>query len=123
MDEGCLSFPGTALSRGLATVLEQQQQQRQGSSGGSNPSSEAPLRDNDDEDGASTDDSTDSLEEGPVLRSLSVEVRYQDLSGRSRQVRLEGFTARLFQHEFDHLKGVLLVDKVEEQLRAMGHTP
>jgi peptide deformylase len=113
MDEGCLSFPGTSLSRGLAKMLQKPDTDGSNLSKAASPVWEG----HDDEDAMS---SSHSLEEGPVERSVSVQVKYQDLAGRLRQVRLEGFTARLFQHEFDHLKGVLLVDKVGEQLRSMS---
>jgi peptide deformylase len=30
------------------------------------------------------------------------------------EVRLEGFVARVFQHEFDHLEGMVYLDRVED---------
>lgn len=49
-----------------------------------------------------------------VSRALGVEVRYQDPQGRRRKMRVEGFLARVLQHEVDHLEGILFTDKVED---------
>lgn len=53
---------------------------------------------------------------GNVLRSVSIEVQYQDLSGRFFQKSLEGLDARVFLHELDHLNGVLFIDKLVDGL-------
>lgn len=50
---------------------------------------------------------------GLVLRSLRVGLTYDDVAGTRHDLELEGFPARIFQHEFDHLEGVLFVDRVE----------
>lgn len=49
-----------------------------------------------------------------VPRAQAVEVRYQDLQGRRRKLRAEGFLARVLQHEIDHLQGVLFTDQVQD---------
>jgi peptide deformylase len=49
-----------------------------------------------------------------VPRAQAVEVRYQDLQGRRRKVRAEGYLARILQHEIDHLEGVLFTDRVQD---------
>src|SRR5690606_23410570 len=54
-------------------------------------------------------------ERGMVMRSYIVQVRYQNLKGETLTEMLEGFTAVIFQHERDHLDGILLTDRVEEQ--------
>jgi peptide deformylase len=46
----------------------------------------------------------------PVSRPLTVEVGYQDLGGEHHRVPLEGFLARIWLHEMDHLNGILFVD-------------
>jgi peptide deformylase len=51
---------------------------------------------------------------GEVPRSDTVSVRYQDLQGRRRRLNAEGYLARIFQHEIDHLEGVLFTDRVED---------
>ncbi|MGI2853875.1 peptide deformylase [Shewanella algae] len=50
-----------------------------------------------------------------VLRHESIEVRYQDLSGEWQQEWLQGFVARIFQHEYDHLEGLTLIERREIQ--------
>lgn len=47
-----------------------------------------------------------------VPRAAKVVVDALDLDGDSRQIEAEGLAAKLFQHEIDHLDGVLLVDKM-----------
>lgn len=49
---------------------------------------------------------------GEVSRHDSIRVRAQDRYGRKIRLRLEGWTARIFQHEIDHLNGVLYIDKL-----------
>jgi peptide deformylase len=60
----------------------------------------------------------------PVDRPLRVEVAHQDLAGEHHTVQLEGFLARIWLHEMDHLNGILLVDHLakhdrQEALRLM----
>jgi peptide deformylase len=47
-----------------------------------------------------------------VRRALRVVVRGTDAEGRERVVRAEGFEARAYQHELDHLDGLLILDRV-----------
>jgi len=51
---------------------------------------------------------------GDVWRSEEVVVRAQDVNGKEIRVRARGFLARVFQHEIDHLDGILFIDRVEE---------
>jgi peptide deformylase len=53
---------------------------------------------------------------GLVARARWVELSYYDLQGRLRQRRSEGWEARIFQHELDHLDGRLYVDLVNGPL-------
>jgi peptide deformylase len=39
-------------------------------------------------------------------------VRYQDIRLRTHEEELDGIKSRIFQHEFDHLDGVLFIDKI-----------
>ena len=39
-----------------------------------------------------------------------IKVRYYDINGKKIQKTLKGFLSRLFQHELDHLNGVLMVE-------------
>ena len=39
-------------------------------------------------------------------RPDSVVVKYEDEEGRDHKIKLSGFAARVFQHEYDHLEGI-----------------
>jgi peptide deformylase len=45
-----------------------------------------------------------------VERSARVTVRYLDLDGQAQEIEAEGLLAICFQHEIDHLDGILFVD-------------
>ncbi len=49
-----------------------------------------------------------------VWRSREVVVKFWDLNGKEKMLKLSGFNARVVQHEIDHLDGVLFVDRVEK---------
>lgn len=49
---------------------------------------------------------------GEVERSHAVTVRYQDEKGQQNTGTFEGLLARIIQHEFDHLEGVVFTDKL-----------
>ena len=53
----------------------------------------------------------------PVERSVSVTATAKDPEGTDINLRLEGFVARAFQHELDHLDGVLILDRTTEEAR------
>lgn len=46
----------------------------------------------------------------PVKRALHVTVKVTDLDGSERTVKCTGLAARAFQHEIDHLDGILFID-------------
>jgi peptide deformylase len=50
---------------------------------------------------------------GLVPRFTAVSVEYLDRNGQSQQQTLQGFVARVFQHEYDHLQGMVFIDRVE----------
>ncbi|MBK7893385.1 MAG: peptide deformylase [Candidatus Promineifilaceae bacterium] len=52
---------------------------------------------------------------GEVERAYSIRVRAQDRRGKPLKLRLKGWTARIFQHEIDHLNGVLYIDKLTDR--------
>ncbi len=54
-----------------------------------------------------------------IERPESCTVRAQDLTGRVFEASYGGFTGRILQHEYDHLEGILLVDRMSpaEKLR------
>ena len=49
----------------------------------------------------------------PLLRSGSAILRAVDLDQQPFEIRADGWLARIFQHEFDHLDGTLYVDRLE----------
>jgi peptide deformylase len=51
---------------------------------------------------------------GAVDRYLTVRVRYLDRDGNPREEIRRGLTAGTFQHEVDHLDGVLFLDRVRD---------
>lgn len=52
---------------------------------------------------------------GAVSRPESIRIQAQDATGRLFRLSLQGYLARIFQHEFDHLNGVLFVDHLSPQ--------
>ena len=48
---------------------------------------------------------------GIVSRHKSIRVAYINRSGYRVEQQFDGFIARVFQHEFDHIDGVLFVDR------------
>jgi peptide deformylase len=49
---------------------------------------------------------------GEVARAETVVVKGRNRRGKEVRIKSEGFTARAFQHELDHLDGVLFTDKL-----------
>jgi peptide deformylase len=49
---------------------------------------------------------------GKILRAQKIVVRYTDLEGVERTVTALDWKARIFQHEIDHLDGILIIDKM-----------
>jgi peptide deformylase len=49
---------------------------------------------------------------GRVRRPTYVRIRAQDLTGATFEVESETFHARIWQHEYDHLQGVLILDRM-----------
>lgn len=47
-----------------------------------------------------------------IARPEKVKVRFQDINGETRELEADGFLARVIQHEFDHLDGILFVDRL-----------
>jgi peptide deformylase len=68
-------------------------------------------------------DETDVEEEGclslgdvrvPIERPVAIKVSGKTLTGEDLELEVDGFTARVFQHEIDHLDGVLAIDRVKD---------
>ncbi len=49
---------------------------------------------------------------GEVLRATHLQFKALDLNGKELQMEVDGFFARIIQHEIDHLDGILYVDRV-----------
>lgn len=52
-----------------------------------------------------------------VTRAEWVQVEATDLDGRPVSLRPQGFHARVFQHEMDHLDGILFIDRLDPVTR------
>jgi peptide deformylase len=53
----------------------------------------------------------------PVERPTRVVIEGKDLAGGDVRYELEGYGARIVQHELDHLDGVLIIDRTDEEHR------
>ena len=51
---------------------------------------------------------------GLVPRYQTIEVEYTTRQGETKQEVLTGFVARIFQHELDHLDGIVFTDRIED---------
>lgn len=49
-----------------------------------------------------------------VPRYREIMIRYTDQQGERVELKLDGFVARVFQHEYDHLEGRVYLDSVED---------
>jgi|SRR5579883_2372315 peptide deformylase len=57
----------------------------------------------------------------PGIRSLvpryqAIEVEYFDRNGKLQKQEFTDFVARIFQHEYDHLDGIVFLDRIESSL-------
>ncbi|MCL2324341.1 MAG: peptide deformylase [Actinomycetia bacterium] len=53
----------------------------------------------------------------PVERSFGMRIEALDASGKSHSIEVEGFLARVLQHEIDHLEGVTMLDHLDPTQR------
>lgn len=51
---------------------------------------------------------------GSVERPMKLVVKAQDRNGNFFTVTVRGFAARAFSHEYDHLEGILYIDKASD---------
>ncbi|MCG6137454.1 MAG: peptide deformylase [Nostoc sp. LLA-1] len=56
---------------------------------------------------------------GLVPRYQKIEVAYTDRNGKLQKQEFTDFVARIFQHEYDHLDGLVFVDRLENSLDMM----
>lgn len=52
---------------------------------------------------------------GYVVRHDRITIRYQNLDGETKKVRLKNYPAIVCQHEIDHLNGILFYDHINKQ--------
>jgi peptide deformylase len=57
-----------------------------------------------------------------VDRPTRVRIVFQDLSGETLEIEAEGLLSRAAQHEYDHLHGILFIDHLSAEDRAV-HQP
>jgi peptide deformylase len=57
----------------------------------------------------------------PLKRAETIRVTGFDLDQNPVEIDAEGWFARIFQHEFDHLNGILYVDRLIEPYSAMAN--
>lgn len=50
---------------------------------------------------------------GIVPRARSIEVEYTNQYGKRIQKQFDDFIARIFQHEYDHIEGIVFLDRLE----------
>ena len=55
---------------------------------------------------------------GDVSRPHGIIIKYLDRHGQKRKLRTHGWMARVLQHEYDHLDGVIFIDKAEKVWRS-----
>jgi peptide deformylase len=49
-----------------------------------------------------------------VSRRAYIHSEFYDENGSLRKMKLDGINARIFQHEYDHLDGILFIDKISK---------
>ena len=55
---------------------------------------------------------------GKVKRSERIRVKALDLEGNEVRIKVEGFLARVIQHEVDHCNGIVFIDHIRDQTHA-----
>jgi peptide deformylase len=50
-------------------------------------------------------------------RAYAILLEYDKLNGEHKIEMVEGFTAVIFQHEIDHLNGILFIDHLKEEIK------
>jgi peptide deformylase len=59
---------------------------------------------------------------GDVERPIAVTIKGLNRRGQPQKIKASGWLARIFQHEVDHLDGVLFVDRAERVWEIEGET-
>ena len=71
---------------------------------------------------AETDEDTEGClsipgREVTVRRCVAIKVEGRDAAGELKTIDAEGLMARMFQHEIDHLNGLMIIDRTSEEER------
>jgi peptide deformylase len=61
--------------------------------------------------------------QGEVTRALAVTVRGQTRRGKPMKVKAQGWMARIFQHEIDHINGVVFTDRATKVWKPKPEQP
>lgn len=51
---------------------------------------------------------------GKVKRHTKVRVKAKDIDGKEFRLTVDGFLARIFQHEIDHMNGIVFIDHIKD---------
>jgi peptide deformylase len=57
---------------------------------------------------------------GEVERMETITIKAQNRKGQPVRVKAEGWLARIFQHEIDHLDGILFTDRAKQVIKVEG---
>lgn len=55
----------------------------------------------------------------PVSRPMSVTVEWTGLDNQKKKERVSGWKARVILHEYDHIQGVLFIDRLDQEKRSV----
>jgi len=53
----------------------------------------------------------------PLERNVAVTIQAQNAAGKPFELELEGLSARVVQHELDHLDGILIIQRTDDESR------
>jgi peptide deformylase len=74
----------------------------------------------------SRDDETVSIEEGclsipelreEIIRPKGINISFYDVNMKEQTIEADALLARVMQHEFDHLRGVLFIDYLNDEMK------
>ena len=60
---------------------------------------------------------------GEVIRPKEITIKYHDINLNEQQIDADDLYARVFQHEYDHLKGILFTDLISDELKKQLKKP
>jgi peptide deformylase len=55
-----------------------------------------------------------------ITRAQLITVEYHDFTGTKREATFSGISARCFQHELDHMNGIVYTQRVKPMALQMG---